>query len=171
MAVDRVGAAVAFWLFPLHDAAHSERTALTEGLYSVRERRREGGVGVGVRQHVILRCPDWIDLSQVPNQFPLRLCSVLQCSPPRCLCLSVFLWSAGPRPNSRIRRKPLHLLLPFTAPNPFAIPPPSFRAANHNRPTIFQPNRFADQLMHPTTRPCISPGKARNPGSRNRVRG
>lgn len=137
--------------------------SLTEGL-GRREREKEVWGYLGVRQHVILRSPDWIELgasSKSISPASVQSRSNLRCAPPRCLCHSVV---SGPPPNSRIRRS--HYTSFFPLPRQTPLPShhhPFVQQITIVQPTI-QPNRFADQLMHPTTRPCSSPAKARNPG-------
>lgn len=128
--------------------------------------------------------PDWPRLGQVPKAaapallaLPFELLAVALL----LLLMSVVsVVSVVIRPSSPFAGQAsaaLHSSSP-AAPNPLCHPttpphpPPSTRpAANHSAPSAAQPNSFADRLMQQRTRPCISPGKARNPGPRNRVRG
>jgi hypothetical protein len=84
---------------------HSARTVKGEI-----ERRR---CGVGVDKPMILCCPDWPDLGQVPDQFPLL--------PVLRLDVCAILWSAG-LALIRGSGEPLHLLLSLYRAKPLCHP-------------------------------------------------
>jgi hypothetical protein len=88
------------------------------------ERRR---CGVGVDWPMILRCPDWPDLGQVPNQFPLL--PVLRLD---VCAIFVVSW---PRPNSRMRRA----TTPPSFPLPRQTPLPSHQHPFVQQITVVQP--------------------------------